>query len=406
MTTTKRRRGPGEGTILEYQTGAGQRFAIKYTAPSADGTRRAVMRRGFTTRRQASAELRTVLAKIDAGTTVTSTRMTVEAYLTTWLDGLRTERRPSTVASYRKYVRLHVAPYIGGVRLDQLTGAHLTALYRKLEAEGRADGTGGLALRTVRYVHAIVHKALADAVEDGLLAVNPADKSKPPTDKRARAASPEMRTWNAAQLRAFLDWSRSTDDEGFTSWHLLAMTGLRRGEALALRWSDLDLDRGSASVRRSAVLIKSKGMGERIDFAEPKSGKARVIDLDAQTVAVLRAHRLRRATVSLALVRDDALVLSRPDGGVMHPERFSTAFHARVRAAAKALGEDALPVIRLHDLRHLHATLLLAASVPVKVVSERLGHATPVITLTVHAHTMPGMQRDAVERLAEAVFGS
>jgi hypothetical protein len=141
----------------------------------------------MTTRREESKELRTALASIDAGTYVASSRMTVQAYLSTWLDGLRTERRPSTVACYRKYVRLHVVPHVGGVRMDQLTSAHLTATYRRLEAEGRAEGTGGLSLRTVRYVHAIMHKALADAVEASTLAINPADKSKPPTDKRARA---------------------------------------------------------------------------------------------------------------------------------------------------------------------------------------------------------------------------
>jgi integrase len=172
-----------------------------------------------------------------------------------------------------------------------------------------------------------------------------------------------------------------------------------------LRWSDLDLDSGSASVRRSAVLIKSKGMSERIVFGEPKSGKARVIDLDAQTVAVLRAPAAapgHRVAVPGPRRRPGAVPAGRwrhAPGAVQHDV-------PRPRqAAAKALGEDVLPVIRLHDLRHSHGSLLLAAGVPVKVVSERLGHTTPMITLTVYAHTMPGMQCDAVDRLAAAVFG-
>ncbi|HEX2400257.1 MAG TPA: hypothetical protein VHJ79_09785 [Mycobacterium sp.] len=269
-----RRRSPGEGTVLEYQTGAGPRFAIKYTARMADGTRRAVMRRGFTTRRKASAELRKVLAEIDAGSYIASSRTTTGEYLALWLDELRL--RPSTVASYRKNVRLHLTPHIGDVRMDQLTGPRLTALYRRLETEGRTDGTGGLSARTVRYVHTIAHAALRAAVDAGLLASNPVDRAIPPSAREA--TSPEMRTWTGAQFRAFLDWSRATDDEHCTAWHVLAMTGLRRGEALALRWSDVDLDAGTASVRRTVALIKVKGHGERMVFGPPKSGRPRVID--------------------------------------------------------------------------------------------------------------------------------
>jgi integrase len=178
-----------------------------------------------------------------------------------------------------------------------------------------------------------------------------------------------------------------------------------RSQALALRWRDVDLDAGTVSVRRSAGVVRVKGEGANIAEGGTKSGKPRVIDLDAGTVIVLRAHRRERGAVALQLARDDALVFSDPEGRYLHPERFTRTFQAELARARQALGPDKLPVIRLHDLRHTHATLLLAKSIPVKVVSERLGHASPTVTLQVYAHVVPGNQRDAAELFASLIEG-
>jgi len=124
---------------------------------------------------------------------------------------------------------------------------------------------------------------------------------------------------------------------------------------------------------------------------------------DAATVAVLRVHRRERGAVALQLARDDALVFGDHEGRYLHSERFTRTFRAEVARCRKAIGDQALPEIRLHDLRHTHATLLLAKGVPVKVVSERLGHASPTITLQVYAHVMPGNQRDAADLFARLV---
>jgi integrase len=189
------------------------------------------------------------------------------------------------------------------------------------------------------------------------------------------------------------------------AWTLLAMTGMRRGEALALRWRNVDLDAATLSVRRSAGVVRVKGEGASIAEGGTKSGKPRVIDLDASTVAILRAHRKASGGMALQLARDDALVFADQEGRHLHPERFTRSFQDDVARCRKAIGEDALPVIRLHDLRHTHATLLLAKGVPVKVVSERLGHASPTITFQVYAHVLPASQRDAAELFASLVKG-
>lgn len=305
--------------------------------------------------------------------------------------------------SYRKNVRLHVEPHIGALRLEQLTGSRLTKLYHQLEATGRVDGKGGLSARTVRYVHTIIHAGLGAAVRDGLLAVNPADKADPPSAKSA--ASPEMHFWTADELRAFLNQRTQAKDELLIAWSLLASTGMRRGEALGLRWADVDFDGSRLSVRRSATVIKHKGAGEEILVGPPKSGKARTDDLDPGTLAALKAHKAAQGTLALALARDDAYVLANLDGSVRQPERFSRRFVAAVVTTRRALGEDRLSKIRLHDLRHTHATLLLAAGIPVKVVSERLGHANAMITLGIYAHVMPGMQAEAAAKFAALMSG-
>jgi integrase len=219
------RRQAGEGGISEYEIKAGRRFLIKYTVQREDGTKRVVLTRGFRSRRDAAAALRAEIRKTEVGEWVEPSKQRLDAYLAEWIQVQRLS--PSTLSSYRKNIRLHIDPYLGGQLIARLTGSAVDAWMRKLEASGRADGQGGLSARTVRYVFTILRSALS-----------------------------------------------------------------------------------------------------------------------------------------------------------------------------YALGEERLPVIRLHDLRHTHATLLLTDGVPVKVVSERLSHASATITLTVYQHVHPGMGRQAADRFA------
>ncbi len=301
-------------------------------------------------------------------------------------------------------MRLHLVPTLGEQRLDQITGTKLTALYRRLETSGRADGAGGLPARTVRYIHTIPHSALSAAVRDGRLAVNSADKAVPPSSRLA--ASPEMHTWSGEELGRFLDWARARDEELHPAWLVLAMTGMRRGEALALRWGDVDFDAATISVRRALTLVRNKGNVGEMVIGPPKSGKPRVIDVDEQTLAALRSYRAWRGSVALTLARADAYVLGRIDGAQRQPEHFSRSFQTQLAAARAELGEDLLPEIRLHDLRHTHATLLLAGGVHPKIVSERLGHAKISITLDTYSHVIPTLQREAASKLASLVYGA
>jgi integrase len=225
------------------------------------------------------------------------------------------------------------------------------------------------------------------------------------SDEATLLSSRSSRAWTAPELGRFLRWADVQDPDLAMGWRLLAATGMRRGEALALRWRDVDLDAGRLAVRRSVGVVKAKGAGGQVAEGPTKTSRSRVVDLDAGTAAALRAYQAGRGLLALDLVRDSALVLSNLDGTHRHPERFSRRFAGQVAQARKELGEERLPVIRLHDLRHTHATLLLADGVPVKVVSERLGHASATITLTVYQHVHPGMGREAADRFAALLEG-
>jgi integrase len=211
-----------------------------------------------------------------------------------------------------------------------------------------------------------------------------------------------MHCWSPAQFSLFLRWARE-HSQHYPLWYLLGTTAMRRGEGLAARYRDVNQDAGTITVRRSAGMVRTAGEGAEVVEGDTKSGKPRVVDLDPSTVAMLRAYRKERGSMALQLARDDALVFGTIEGGHRNPEHVSRQFVADVVRCRKALGEDTLPMIRLHDLRHTHATALLLAGVPVHVVSQRLGHASPVITLSVYAHVMPGNQRQAAELFASLI---
>jgi integrase len=396
-----KRRSPGEGSVWSYKEQNGtERWAIGH--PSFGTRRRGANGEKWFTKKAAQTALRERLTDDSRGELVDPSKQPAGEYLDEWAAGLRLA--PSTLASYRKNIRLHLKPALGAVPLAALTTEQVNRLYRDLERGGRADHRQGegLSPRTVRYIHTILSSALAEAVKTRRLARNPAAASSPPTAKQAK--SPEMHPWNAAQLGAFLGWAKGHGDN-FTLWHVLALTGARRGEALALRWRDVDLEAATVRIRRSVGMVRNAGESAEVLEGDTKSGKPRIVDLDAGTVAVLRARKRERGALALQLARDDALVFADLEGEHRNPDHVSRQFIRDVERCQAALGAEAVPMIRLHDLRHTHATLLLLGRVPVHVVSQRLGHASAVITMSVYAHVLPGSQREAADMFA-ALVGS
>ena len=321
-------------------------------------------------------------------------RITLGEYLERWLPTQKQPLAASTFSSYQRNIRLHVVPYIGAIPIQRLTPEDLDNLYAQLLSNGRRNkGGGALEPKTVRLVHAVIHKALADAHRKGSVARNVADLADPP--KISTHARPKMKVWNADELRGFLKLVEGHDL--YAAFYVKANTGMRRGELLGLTWRGIDFDNARLSVAQTVT-----APDYRMVVSDVKSAHSlRTIDLDERTVAVLRSWRKQQleAYMQTGVRTDDSgFVFARPDGDPLHPDYFSQTFE-------RLLAKMDLPRIRLHDLRHTHATLLLKEGVPVKVVSERLGHSSVAFTMQVYQHVLPGMQADAAATFGEIVFG-
>lgn len=356
-----------------------------------DGGRRQLSKGGFATKREADHALRELLRLVDLGSFVEPNKIVLAAFLhEVWLPATRSTVRVGTWASYKNDLDRYVVPELGNAALQTLTPPMLTALYAKLLRVGRKDG-GGLSPKSVRNVHGVLHKALGDALRWGLVLRNVADAVSPP-----RQQSPEMKVWSGPQLRAFLDHVR--DDRLFAAWLLLATTGMRRGEAVGLRWKDVDLDKGRLRVVQTITQIRSQ-----ITIGEPKTSQGRrSIALDEATVAVLRDHR-KAMLVERMLVgtdfSDEGLVFHEPDGTRLRPDAVSGRFVRRVN-------QHGLPRLTLHGLRHTWATLALEQGIHPRVVQERLGHSTIAITLGIYSHVTPTLHDEAAELIGGLVLGS
>ncbi len=359
---------------------------------SADGKRRQKWHGAFRTRKEAEAARAKMIHEFNSGTYVEPTTITLNEWVRShWFPMVKGRVKPSTFDSYRRNLELHVLPHIGSQQLRQLNPTILDRLYADLVSNGHRKSSEGLSPKTVRYVHAILHKVLADAMDAGLVGINMAERAKPP---RPRSTRPnEISFWEPHQLRAFLELVR--DHRLEAAWHLAAMTGMRRGEVLGLRWKDIDFDNARISVRQALVSV-----GYQVITSSPKSHQARVIDLDQRTMNELQANQQRQSQERKewgADYQERGLVFCREDGSPIHPHSLSQTFE-------RLVSKSGLPRIRLHDLRHTHATIAIKAGVPVKVISERLGHETPAFTLKQYAHVIPGMQAEAAQSIARFVL--
>ncbi|WP_433512912.1 tyrosine-type recombinase/integrase [Nonomuraea sp. CA-143628] len=353
---------------------------------------------GFATEDDAKAARDEARVKARRGEYIDRNTITVADYLAEWIEGHAVEIKPHTLKGYRDMIRLYINPRIGTVRLQALRASAITKLYRELLTSGGRK-SGPLAPNTVKHVHIVLRKALTDAVlVDELLPHNPAERAKLP---RVQATEPGM-VWTPVQLRAFLDTAR--DHRLFAFFHLAAYTGARRGELLNLRWTDVDLDKPQIHITGSAAVIDR----QRVE-GTTKSGRSRVVSLDAGTVKILKAHRARQDEDRLKLGESwkggNAYVFTTGWGDPIFPDTPSSLMPKLVEAHNQQNPRGQLPHARLHDLRHIHATTLLLAGVPVHVVAARLGHADPAITLRVYAHVIHEQAATAADVFAKAVNG-
>lgn len=370
-------------------------WTYAFSVPKAGGGRRQISKGGFTTKR--AAELAMTSALADHGRSpnaiVEPSKMSLAQFARDeWLP-TRARLKPATADSYQLTVDAYIsrAP-IGDVRLCDLTAGQIAKFYAWMREPGRrANGSPKpLSESTVHKAHVVLNAALSYAVRTGRLRVSPmamlADEDRP---KQLGADRPEMKVWTAEQARTFI--AASSGDRFGALFELDLNTGLRRGELIALKWTDVDLDAAVLRIRRSRVLVD-----DQIHEVTPKGGKSRVVDIDPGTVALVKAHRRRQREERMAWGEawaDTGYVFTRENGTAIHPDNVSSRLEMLIRRAG-------VPRIRVHDLRHTHATLGLAAGVPLKVMSERLGHATTQITADLYQHVIPGMGADAAVKIA------
>ena len=341
-------------------------------------------------KKDAEKELRTVLTRSEGNIYIKPTKLTVGQYLEHWLqDYAIVNTGPRTYEGYAGIVHAHLIPALGSIPLVALQPQHIQTYYSKALQFGRKDGKGGLSTETIRHDHRVLFEALRHAVKQGMLIRNIAEAVDLP-----RPEYKEMATLGPEGVNKLLDAIRGTPY--YDLFYTAIYTGLRRSELLALRWRHIDLELATLSVVETIHQLRN---GEYV-VRQPKSKRGRrLIALSPSLAILLREHKakqeLDRMLLGKPLLPND-LVFSNPDGTPLRPNSITRRF----KNLADSIGFNE---VRLHDLRHTHATLMLQQGIHPKIVSERLGHSTVAITLDTYSHALPGLQEAAAQRFDEGL---
>lgn len=351
---------------------------------AASGRRKQKWFSGYRTKGEAEDGLVTILGRVQKGETLDPDTTPLGEYLTAWVQGRRGELAPLSVTQYDAVIRRYIAGHaIGRTPLSKLRKSHLRTFQRELEEQG-------LAASTRNVVHAVIHKGLAEAVEDDLLAVNPAIGA----GAKAKRTKSAFTVWTADELQALLETVE--DDRLAALWRIAVATGARRSELLGLTW--LGYDQAAARLTITQQVVPTRG-GATITPCKTAASH-RTITLDPETVAWIERHRetqiAEKDLAGLDGYQDNDLLFCDELGQPLNPQRITAAFGKHRVAAGIRPG-------RLHDVRHSHASHLLTHAVPVHIVSARLGHSSPTITLGTYAHVLPRTDEQAAKVIAEVL---
>lgn len=347
-----------------------------------DGQRKQVTRSGFASKRDAQAALNEAIERQRGGMLAVDT-LTVGDFLDNWLASKR-RLRPTTVRNYSGHNARYLKPALGQLRLADLSPQHIDQLYADL-LNGRYIGATP---STVHHVHRTLRSALNTAVKRRLISWNPSHHVDLPEHRKARGV-----VWEPAQVGRFLD--SNAHHRLYALYHLIAFTGMRRGEAMGLHWTDVNLD---AQLLVIHWQVTDAGKGPMLGAPKTDSG-ARVVPIDGFTVEVLRRHRERQDEERQRwgeAWEDNGLVFTKENGAILRPDAVTVLFR-------KLIARAGVPRIRLHDVRHTHASLALAAGIDIKVVSSRLGHSTTTITADLYTHVTSAVARRAADAIASEI---
>lgn len=370
-----------KGHIRERSPG---KWAIVLDVPDREtGKRRRKWHSFAGTKRQVQVECARLIAELKGGVYIEPDRTTISVFLGRWLEHVKPSVSRKTHERYTELCKKGLAPAIGDVMLSKLKTERIDATLSMALLTGRHDGKGGLSATTVRHLRRVLVMALNQAVTWDLIAKNPALATKAPkVDRKPMMAYDATQT---AKLLQVIDGARL-----HIPVLLAVMCGLRRGEIAALRWKHVDW-----ATSRLAIVESAEQTSKGVHYKEPKSGRGRAVDMSSSVISTLRAYRTRQAEQLLAIgirISDETFIVTDESGEPLKPTMLTDAW-------LRLLERIDLPRIRFHDLRHTHATQLLAAGIHPKIASERLGHSTIGITLDLYSHVMPGMQADAAAQI-------
>lgn len=363
-------------------------FTVDIAPPGAPRKQRT--RSGFDRKRDALDAMARMQDDASEGAFVEKDSVTVGEWVLHWLKGRRGELAANTYDSYEYHFTSHIIPELGDVPLQRLRAADVKAAYTAIHEFGGKDG-GSLSEKTVHNAHIAFHTALTGAVEDKILKRNPADGAHTLNKSRRKLGSDQV--WSLDELHGWLAHVRQHGEAfDYALWRLAAMTGMRRGELIGLRWSSVDLERRTVTVERQITKAGPQEWGK-------SNHSHRTLSIDEETAAAMREWRKAQMEARLAYAGEyqaSDLMFTRDDGQALDPDGTSTRFRRWVR-------DSRARAIRPHDLRHTHATLLLQQGQPPHLVSKRLGHASVAFTLETYSHLVPQQEQEAIDAFAMAV---
>lgn len=342
------------------------------------GKRKQKKKRGFTSKKEAESALTKLLSEVHTGTYVEPSNLSYGEYLENWFNTKKYSVGIQTAKVLKGYLNSRIIPSLGNIKLAKLTSLHMQNYVNSLRDEGLKRGT-------IEKIIKIIRNSLEHAIDLELITKNVAAKTKlPKSDKE------ELTVWNEQEVQLFLKVAQ--ESRYSVAFHMALVTGMRQGELLGLRWKDVDLEKGHLTI--SQTLSHD---GKTFLLGGKTKSSLRKILLPASTIAKLKKHRavvLKEKLSQGEEYHDNDLVMCTPSGTPINPANVRRSLNDLIKKAA-------VPKIRFHDLRHTHATLLLAKGVNVKVISERLGHSNIKITLDTYSHVLPTMQEDAVNKIEE-----
>jgi integrase len=370
------RRGNGEGSIRKRKDG---RWEGRYTAHTPGGRRQKTVY--GVTRKEAAEKLTEAMAGRDQGLVFDAGKLTVAEHLERWLeDVVKPSASHRTYSTNAQQVRTHIGPTLGRIKLKGLRKAHIDRLYREML-------DSGLSTSTVRRVHAVLHRALEEAVKGDLIPRNPAVHANKP-----KVTLEEPEPLDTSQAAAFLNAAKGDRFEAL--YILCLMCGLRQGEALALRWRDIDLDEGTLRVNLQLQRVRGGG---GLQFSEPKNASRRTVGLPQRAVSTLKSHRKRQLEEKLRVAdyEDSGLVFASSKGTPIDAQNVVNRYYKPL------LKRASLPPIRFHDLRHSCLSLLAQHGEPIRDLQALAGHATAAFTLQRYTHHYDSSARRTADRMGE-----